>query len=1230
MAEPEQSAMFRTGNLLAGDGETASLAMKKKKRKKRNFLPSTAVSSLNLSASSSTPQSQAHDPNLNLTHENGIAPCADYLNSNIKPDGNLVIDCFDDTNNNDKKKKKSKSKSKKGLELEESWVVSPPGTRRSNGTDPNEVEEEKDCNKKKEKRRRKRNDSKCCEVVKEEDRAFEFDKQKREPDYRIKSRIGPFDASLEDEILTLEDVLSRSIYKSNGTRTDLKDGQHDDEEEPNFSFKAVSNNPSIRAIDGCCNLAGEVEDEAVIIPSIYASLKEENVQQNELEVGKAVGYKQRRRKEKQRTIAHADVRKVSPYFWRSTGQQEVRNDGNGRRFSPTRACAKAGATCVMVSPYFEKIPKEGENADVPNLNLTHENGIASCDDYLNSRKRRKINDIKRDVNLAINCYNDTNNNDNNNNNKKKKSNPSSSKKGLELEESWVVPSSGTRCSYASPTHDTAPNEIEEEKDCNKSKDKRRKRNDSNTDKRKRKRNDSKCCELMKEEDKAFEFDMQKRDPGYQMKSRIGPLDGSYENEVLKLEDVLSQSIYKSNGTRTNLKDGQHDDEEEPTFSFKVTNNPSILDIDGGCNLAGEVENEAVILPSIYPSLKEEVQQNELEIGKIVRSKRRGRNEKQQTIAHVDSAPNEIEEEEDCNKSKDKRRRKRNDSKCCDLVKEEGKAFEFDMPKRDLGYQMKSRIGPLDGSYENEVLKLEDVLSRSIYKSNGTRTNLKDSQHDDEEEPTFSFKVTNNPSILDIDGGCNLAGEVENEAVILPSIYSSLKEEVQQNELEIGKIVRSKRRRRNEKQQTIAHVDSAPNEIKEEEDCNKSKDKRRRRKRNDSKCCELVKEEGKAFEFDMQKRDPGYQMKSRIGPLDGSYENEVLKLEDVLSRSIYKSNGTRTNLKDGQHDDGEETTFSFKVTNNPSILAIDGGCNLAGEVEKEAVVIPSSYESLKEEVQQNELEIGKTVGSKRRRRNEKQQTIAHVNVRNVSPYFCRSTGQQEVRNDDNDRQFSLTRACAKARATSVKVSPYFQKIPKEEQQEVRNDGNDRQLRPTKACTKARATSVKVSPYFQKMPKEEENADGLLLEGKNWCKTDVRVETVLSTSEKLHTAYRRKSPDNMWKPPRSSYGLLQEDHAHDPWRVLVICMLLNRTTGLQAKRVISDLFTLCPDAKTATEVTPEEIEKIIKTLGLQRKRAAMIQRLSQEYLWESWTHVTQLHGVGMQLMRMQYFVQEVGTW
>ena len=62
------------------------------------------------------------------------------------------------------------------------------------------------------------------------------------------------------------------------------------------------------------------------------------------------------------------------------------------------------------------------------------------------------------------------------------------------------------------------------------------------------------------------------------------------------------------------------------------------------------------------------------------------------------------------------------------------------------------------------------------------------------------------------------------------------------------------------------------------------------------------------------------------------------------------------------------------------------------------------------------------------------------------------------------------------------------------------------------------------------------------------------------------------------------------------------------------MISDLFALCPNAKTATKVEEKEIETLIKPLGLQNKRSKMIKRFSLEYLQESWTHVTQLHGVG----------------
>ncbi|KAI3997912.1 hypothetical protein MKX01_036814 [Papaver californicum] len=124
----------------------------------------------------------------------------------------------------------------------------------------------------------------------------------------------------------------------------------------------------------------------------------------------------------------------------------------------------------------------------------------------------------------------------------------------------------------------------------------------------------------------------------------------------------------------------------------------------------------------------------------------------------------------------------------------------------------------------------------------------------------------------------------------------------------------------------------------------------------------------------------------------------------------------------------------------------------------------------------------------------------------------------------------------------------------------------------------------------------------------------VPPTLSAAEKRSEAYERKSPSNNWKPPVSEFKLLQEEHYEDPWRVMIICMLLNITSGEQVQKVLPDLFKLCPDAKTSLEVAAKDIENTIRTLGLQKKRAEMIRRFSKEYLGDDWTHITQLHGVG----------------
>ncbi|KAL7194125.1 hypothetical protein ACSBR1_034525 [Camellia fascicularis] len=189
--------------------------------------------------------------------------------------------------------------------------------------------------------------------------------------------------------------------------------------------------------------------------------------------------------------------------------------------------------------------------------------------------------------------------------------------------------------------------------------------------------------------------------------------------------------------------------------------------------------------------------------------------------------------------------------------------------------------------------------------------------------------------------------------------------------------------------------------------------------------------------------------------------------------------------------------------------------------------------------------------------------------------------------------------------SLVLHPHSEKVTIKENGDVEDNKQKR-------TESSFVTKKKIDPFSStNMKGGEENLN------KTYCPRKPKEQhwkPVLLAAQKRGQAYKRRTPDNTWKPPRSPFSLLQEDHAHDPWRVLVICMLLNWTTGVQAGQVISELFSLCPNAKTALEVATEEIEKVIQTLGLQRKRAVMIHRFSQEYLGECWTHVTQPNGVG----------------
>ena len=77
-------------------------------------------------------------------------------------------------------------------------------------------------------------------------------------------------------------------------------------------------------------------------------------------------------------------------------------------------------------------------------------------------------------------------------------------------------------------------------------------------------------------------------------------------------------------------------------------------------------------------------------------------------------------------------------------------------------------------------------------------------------------------------------------------------------------------------------------------------------------------------------------------------------------------------------------------------------------------------------------------------------------------------------------------------------------------------------------------------------------------------------------------------------RCTVILLQEKYwNNDPWRVLIICILLNRTQGRTAEPVISELFERWPTAPAlADECTVGELYALISFLGFGEKRTQYI--------------------------------------
>lgn len=108
--------------------------------------------------------------------------------------------------------------------------------------------------------------------------------------------------------------------------------------------------------------------------------------------------------------------------------------------------------------------------------------------------------------------------------------------------------------------------------------------------------------------------------------------------------------------------------------------------------------------------------------------------------------------------------------------------------------------------------------------------------------------------------------------------------------------------------------------------------------------------------------------------------------------------------------------------------------------------------------------------------------------------------------------------------------------------------------------------------------------------------------------------RRKAFRKWTPPRSPFHLVQETLFHDPWKLLVATVFLNKTSGKMAIPVLWQFFKLYPSAEETRGAEWKPLSVLLRSLGLYELRAKIIIRFSDEYLTKQWRYPIELHGIG----------------
>lgn len=100
----------------------------------------------------------------------------------------------------------------------------------------------------------------------------------------------------------------------------------------------------------------------------------------------------------------------------------------------------------------------------------------------------------------------------------------------------------------------------------------------------------------------------------------------------------------------------------------------------------------------------------------------------------------------------------------------------------------------------------------------------------------------------------------------------------------------------------------------------------------------------------------------------------------------------------------------------------------------------------------------------------------------------------------------------------------------------------------------------------------------------------------------------------KLPISPYKFKQELYREDPWKMLIICMMLNQTSYKQVDKVRNVFFDKFPTPLSLLNAKDEDIINIIKPLGFYNRRCKTWKKFSKKWISKDFDDISKLPGVG----------------